>query len=84
MTSEPQPNPTGGLAPDPARAFAPDLAGELERESEAAAGGIVARAVVLDVDVSDDDLDPSDEAGDAGEDDEAIDDIDAEPVDPSL
>ena len=63
----------------------PDLTGEIERELEAATGGIVARAAVLDIDTPDDDLDPAGESGDAGDgDDDAIDDPDAEPVDASL
>jgi len=63
----------------------PDLTGEIEREYEAAMGGIVARAAVLDIDTADDDLDPGDDTGDAGDgDDAAVDDLDAEPVDPTL
>lgn len=63
----------------------PDLTGEIERELEAATAGIIARPAVLDVDTADDDLDPGDDPGDAGDgDDEAIEDLDGEPVDASL
>jgi hypothetical protein len=63
----------------------PDLTGELEREYEAATAGIVARPAVLDVDTADDDLDPGDDLGDAGDgDDDAVEDADGEPLDPSL
>ena len=46
----------------------PDLTGEMEREFEAATGGIVARPAVLDLDTADDDLDPAGESGDAVDD----------------
>jgi hypothetical protein len=63
----------------------PDLTGEIEREFEAATGGIVARAAVLDIDTADDDLEPAGESGDAVDgDDDAVDGPDAEPVEASL
>jgi hypothetical protein len=63
----------------------PDLTGEIEREYEAATGGMAARAAVLDIDLADDDLDPGEHAGDADEgDDDAAADDDDEPVDASL
>jgi hypothetical protein len=63
----------------------PDLTGEIEREYEAATGGIVARAAVLDIDTADADLDPGDDDGSAGDgDDDAVDDLDGEAVDPTL
>jgi hypothetical protein len=56
----------------------PDLTGEQERAEEAATGGILIRAVALDLDTSDDDLEPGVDAGDArDDDDEMVEDQDA-------
>lgn len=59
----------------------PDLTGEREREREAA-GGIVPRAVVLEIDADDDALEA--EPGADAEDDEAVEDADARPVDATV
>jgi hypothetical protein len=58
-----------------------DLSGEASREAEAAAGGIVQRSVVFEMDDDDDALDPQGESGDA-DDDDALEDAEAAPVEP--
>jgi hypothetical protein len=61
----------------------PDLTAEKAREREAAAGGIQARAVVLDVDEADDAMPDTVDGGDADDDGE-VEDADAGTLDPGV